>query len=628
MPKPSGRTRRGSIDHAAATSELPPGPAELSEIAAWPKDILNRFMEYDRQHQQGGMVHRVSEHMQRGVLGTSEFSGFDSQAEAARLLVLALEDQLGHGVRGFHWLSSSDWMETPQREVLQQISDIDGGFGCVFGDIGSTVAECVNELLDSIEPAVGVGFEARVQSRQSQLEVLMQNSLASPLDQTSWCHMHGRQCPIGMKSPLANGLQALLAVGMYQKPVEAQPVKRRKMRRSSSAPWASCETSSLSKCSPWWHLALQHMIDWDLPMNKDTFLTTVVDLLHVRRGRGPTAVEDDVLEDAGTSGSEVPWVACWGSTVCKAYSSLGAAEGSSADSERTHHVFVSQRHHRAKNDVEDFYWHENSDLYPVEQKQAVPLADSHVTKSIRINGVALGYPYNRPRTLTFGFKKDKFHWMGAEDVQDEFMAIFARKLQSTGDIYFLADPEEVREEYSQRAQGRNYVLPTSFAFDDVDVLTKIFPPGQVSRYFQWQVERPKYQALNGAFLADLDHNTCRGPVGGPLYPSMPTHSTTWSFSQCRLHSALEGFFVHGLLLHDACFGEHLDQRYKCKFKHVLEALPRRQKEELLGNSLFCPGVAAWMLYCLGNLQPRCNQIALPPSIPPSQPEEEPDEDWA
>jgi hypothetical protein len=91
----------------------------------------------------------------------------------------------------------------------------------------------------------------------------------------------------------------------------------------------------------------------------------------------------------------------------------------------------------------DFYFHENSHLYPVQSQQTDVLLSTHVVKSIKASGVLLGYPYNRPRSLTFGYDMAKFVWLGLEDVQSEFDFVFARSMQLSGDEYFYAKEGEV-----------------------------------------------------------------------------------------------------------------------------------------------------------------------------------------
>jgi hypothetical protein len=269
---------------------------------------------------------------------------------------------------------------------------------------------------------------------------------------------------------------------------------------------------------------------------------------------------------------------------------------------------VSERRARCQNQTEDFFFHENSHLYPIQQRQAIPLQSTHVMKSIKASGIMLGLPYNRPRCLAFGFDARKFVWTGGEDPQLEFEFIFARSLQLTGDAYFIAPQSEVQAEYSTIAHGRGHSLPDEYKFDDISVLTKILSPGTMDRLFEWQDKREGLQSPAGVFIADLEHHPdTRGPVAGPVFPTMVTHSTIFSYSERRLHLGIEGFAVHGVHL----YPEQCGNSSKCHFEHVLRRLTRRQQAMLVGNSLLCPLVGAWVFYCLANLHPKSFEAPQP-----------------
>jgi hypothetical protein len=149
------------------------------------------------------------------------------------------------------------------------------------------------------------------------------------------------------------------------------------------------------------------------------------------------------------------------------------------------------------------------------------------------------------------------------------------------------------------AKGRGYHLPARFAFDDPSILTKVLPPGAVSRMADWEKLRPSLQSLAGVHIADVDHHVGqKGPSSGPYFPSMLTHGTRYSWSRKRLSIPLEGFGVHGAHVFPAC-GKY----YPTPLLDVLRSLSPREQNHLAGNSLLMPLAAAFVFYCLANLQP-------------------------
>ncbi len=90
--------------------------------------------------------------MSAGVLGTTEFAGWNSQAEATRLVKIAFDDFLGKSSRGILWLRANDISPLAKR-VLLGMSAIEGGTLCVMGDINERLPQGVLEVLDGLMPA-------------------------------------------------------------------------------------------------------------------------------------------------------------------------------------------------------------------------------------------------------------------------------------------------------------------------------------------------------------------------------------------------------------------------------------------------------------------------------------------
>ena len=526
-------------------------------------------------------------------------------------------------------MQCGDNSEFPQRYVLKAISELEGGGPCVLGDINGHVSRDVQCLLDAAERDARTPVE-KAQCHAQQLEVLLKAPHSFPRQQTAWCYMHNRRCPVNVLGALSLSQEQLSTKSMYMHDDDDDDANAScvRKRRRTLQPQSSTTSTVADETDAWWYTALQAAGNSDLgedgcseDVRRKKFLKAVRDSFHKADSDqdGSSLLphgEFDILQESEGNDSKdetpEPWLASWGSTPCTAYAGLGHRAMEADPTERPHNIFIGERCSRTKDCSEDFYWFENSNLYPFEKKQGVVLEESHTTVHIKADGVMLGYPYHRPRTLGFGFNREKFQWMGSPDPQAQFEEIFSRSVQTTGDIYFQADKADVETEYREMARSRGYNLPRTFAFDDIEVLTKVLPPGAVARCLEWAGEREEKQSLSGVFIADLDHHPKSGPTAGPYYPSMPTHSTTFSFSQQRLHLGLEAFMVHGLVTSE----EHAAARPsdKCKFLQVLKSLPRRHQETLVGNSLLAPVVSAWLVFCLSNLQARCDATTLPPRM--------------
>ena len=96
--------------------------------------------------------YRLSLFMNSGLVGLSEFAGWDSQAESTRCVKIAFDRFTGSQSRGFAWVRASDIDELPQR-VLMQMSNQEGGHCCVAGDINDRLPQVVRGILDQAEPA-------------------------------------------------------------------------------------------------------------------------------------------------------------------------------------------------------------------------------------------------------------------------------------------------------------------------------------------------------------------------------------------------------------------------------------------------------------------------------------------
>ncbi len=90
--------------------------------------------------------------MRAGILGTSEYSGWDSQAEATRCLKQAYDADRALSSRGFVWLRASDIAEVP-RHALTEFSKAENQAFCVLGDIADRLPHPTTKMLEALSPS-------------------------------------------------------------------------------------------------------------------------------------------------------------------------------------------------------------------------------------------------------------------------------------------------------------------------------------------------------------------------------------------------------------------------------------------------------------------------------------------
>eukprot|EP00974_Lingulodinium_polyedra_P020110 1943366-Lingulodinium_polyedra.AAC.1 len=98
-----------------------------------------------------GRLHRLKRFLDTGIVGCSEFSGWDSHQEALRCVTLAFEQHINQPVRGgFAWAHATDW-DSLCSSVLCQKSAQEGNRWCVFEDIMDRL-EDAKPVLSAMRP--------------------------------------------------------------------------------------------------------------------------------------------------------------------------------------------------------------------------------------------------------------------------------------------------------------------------------------------------------------------------------------------------------------------------------------------------------------------------------------------
>ena len=519
MGRTMRQTRRKALN---GDLELRPGPATVDEVFDWPTRLMEDLYELpsDGANQGSQRYARMQKHQKRGMLGTSDFSGWESQAEASRLGTQAFMGIGPHQkYKGIQWVRTCDFDKVAQTALLG-ISAASGGSGCVFDDLFHRLPEDLREHVAAQKPSKEDSDDLSSEGhKQMQDTFRAYASIAFPVDATSPCLQHGQHCPV---NPCA-ALDCVMKLHNAHEGVHGIKAKRRRTSATASKDlpwWRACEGSVIAK---------SHVTDDD----RRAYLSQVLSSLdHASIDSGESFSEESSEDEAVLA----PLIVNWGSTVCHGHSTLGKQRKSADPGEASHNLWIEERRQRGSENHEDVWFHENGPLYP-KHRQKEDLQGTHEVISLCAGGFLFGLPYDRNRRLGAGWTS-RFKWVGAEDYEAEFCALFSRSIRATGDVYLIAPHEEVQLEYKRLAAIRGFTLK------DVDVVdlankpedaAKVLAPGgafRINAYLKLRAERGN---TDGVFLADLDHNPgSRGPASGAYFPTMDTHPFTYSFSKKRL----------------------------------------------------------------------------------------------
>ena len=368
---------------------LRPGPATVEELFDWPARLIADLLNHpaDGCDEGARRCQTLLGHLHRGIAASSDFSGWDSQAEALRLAVAALYKNMPRdgNSRGIAWLRSCDSALLPRRLLCNMAAREDTG-ACVFGHLEDRLGEEVKAMVASLLPPAGASKEACIAAHAAIAVVLRDNAqIAFAVDGASWCFRHQRRCP------------AYLCGALHMAQVECAEIEGSSMLAKASL---ECNTKT------WWRMprAIAKMTSRDDGnAAQRAYLGRIMDGISERTNGEDLCEGSDSDSDHEAQGN--PLVLTWGSTVCHGYTQLGKQLREADPGEVSHNIWVQERSQLCKLGLEDLYFHENSVRYPVQARQAFALSDTHIVKSIDIGGLALGLPYDRVRRLTAGWSK-------------------------------------------------------------------------------------------------------------------------------------------------------------------------------------------------------------------------------
>ena len=138
MAAPNKSSSNNSEQRSSAAEQFPLGPETAEELGAWPRY-------YAEKAARDGMLLNLQRLFRHGALGVSEFSGWDAQREAWRVLAPSLSQACPGGIAPLQWVRSCD-NGTIQQFVLKALSH---GEACVFPDLLSRLPAEARDWLDA-----------------------------------------------------------------------------------------------------------------------------------------------------------------------------------------------------------------------------------------------------------------------------------------------------------------------------------------------------------------------------------------------------------------------------------------------------------------------------------------------
>ena len=554
---PSQMFRRGSsfLDDG--------GPDDLQRLATWD----DKYMAIVMQSKLAGPLLR---NMQRGLLVSTDFSGYDAPRECFRILSAALS-------KGFlssqvppkiHVVRSCDCGTLQRRCLEMQSETMDHGASCVFNDVAHRLDDDTRQWLIEASPTKKMSI-AEAQAANKMVGEFLETNRATIFrpEVDSYCSMHRQRCPVF----------TLPALRSPEKIVQASPATSR------------AKTQPL----PWWK-------------KPNPFQRQEADSAHA----------DAVAHE--------PVICNISGLVCTDYTPLGKRRGlvGAGLTEPMHALWLSERSWLAANALEEWYWTENSSAYPLETKQAQELQNTHHVHHVTVCPTSFGFPMRRKRTFSFGLQKAKWAWIGPsrqQDIQQEFEDLFGKELTLPGDVYLQAGEEDVHAFVKARSSHRKASLPHGWeAMPMRDYMTSLVPPGAMVRLAQYDKVRQDRQDAAGHFMADLDHNLDCGPKCGGVLPALDTHASIFSWNLNRLALGQELLQAQGVDF----FPQLAGNRGVSPLVEVFNKFGDTTLRMFAGNAIHIPLFSAWLLYCIGNVRLRSEMFARarPLSLRASEPE--------
>ena len=208
----------------------------------------------------------------------------------------------------------------------------------------------------------------------------------------------------------------------------------------------------------------------------------------------------------------------------------------------------------------------------------------------------------------------RLQWIGPPDdesVQRCFDDMFKRTTETSGDCFFIADDQRVKDDVLKRLEKRGLncdaVAENCFPLTR-DLLVQCLPPGAAQRFAKYEQLRPLRQGIeDGCFICDVQQWPDVGCSSyGPQFPCQLTHGTVVSLERRRIALGLEHLLAQGFHVLPEVSGT-----FRSPLTPLFEKMQCESIKRLSGNAINLPAFAAWMVFVLCNCvpaDPRASQL--------------------
>lgn len=189
----------------------------------------------------------------------------------------------------------------------------------------------------------------------------------------------------------------------------------------------------------------------------------------------------------------------------------------------------------------DLFVHECTTEFPAELLEVMLGQMYTVTVFPELDPRQLGWPMHRLRQYVVCHKKSSVYMTGTVD---GFYKMFARKLGCTGDVFYVAPPEDILKLGQELARKRKMAMPQGAKEVDFNMM---LTGCQQSRINDYDKQKPDDKV---SWFADLNYNDQCGPRPSENIPVLLTHHMIWSWQAQRPNVPKEGYLMQGLPVYE------------------------------------------------------------------------------
>ena len=453
---------------------------------------------------------------------------------------------------------------------------------CVFADVVQHCAPQAVSWLRAAAPGEDCSADEAKKAYSTILKWLLANrSWVFPLDGKQECLVHKQQCPV---CPLA--AWSARVKHLQERSTAFKSQKRKFQAVADSLPEGSAAAQ--------------------VQEGQDSLASGSASSVSVGPG------ESDECDNACDLEGERPLSVCFAGVTCDGWSSMGLQKRYSHDSELPHSVWVAERIARAQQSVEDLAFVEFTSKYPAEDKLSAPMSGTHRVLHLKVDPQAFGFPVSRPRMFAACLNLETIVWAGPENWKDDFADKFQTPCALSGDVLFLATPEQRACHYKEMAKQQRNFKASQKAWEelsDQELLASTLSPGQQQRAQKYLAARERMEGPNGSYLFDVEHHLEARNMGGPLWPCLLTHGCVVSAprrGRLRIATPAEHLGAQGLhVLPAAC-----EDNAQSPLAPILLKLKGHQMKQLSGRGVHVAVLAAWMTYILSNIVPKSKTMPI------------------